>query len=563
MDSSLPLFEQFKVHTDPHTAGVRWRKWIDRLERLLEALDITEKANDSAEQKAAIDKRRLSLLLYYAGPEVIEVYETLAGNKNTYSLAKPLFATYFEPKKNVELEIFNFRRMKQESEESMDAFVLNLRQQAKRCNFTNTDLEIKLQIIQGCKSSSFRKACLRDNLTLDKMLENARSAEAANRYAESIEQSSKQTTNAVKKFKNKNNKQTGRHGNKKKCRDCGGQWPHANSACPGKGKCRNCGMDWPHAEANPCPAKGKKCNVCGKLNHFAKMCKSTGAKAGTKQAAEKTRLVNDQEISSSDESTWAVNKTEKSDPRPFATIKFCDEKVRMMIDTGSTCNLISKEVYTRLKDKPRLLAVRNAVNGYGGNALQIEGKFKTLVESKHAYTEALIYVSSNSGADCLLSYETAKSLKLVEISNAVSQPREYLQLKEKYAPLFNGLGKMKNYQVKLHIDPSVPAVTQKHRRIGFHLREAVADEIDKLLKADIIEPVNDGPTPWISPCIAVPKPKQPGKLRICVDMRAPNKAILRTRLIIPYHPNNRRPDSRPEWCNVLLKTGYESRISPA
>ena len=165
--------------------------------------------------------------------------------------------------------------------------------------------------------------------------------------------------------------------------------------------------------------------------------------------------------------------------------------------------------------------------------MRIDGKFKTKLKSKHAYTEALIYVSSSDRADCLLSYQTAKALKLVEISNAVSQPNEYKQLKEKFAPLFNGLGNMKDYQVKLHIDFSVPAVTQKHRRIGIHLREAVSEEIDKLLNADIIEPVTDGPTPWISPCIAVPKPKQPGKLRICVDMRAPNKAILKTRHIIP------------------------------
>ena len=129
----------------------------------------------------------------------------------------------------------------------------------------------------------------------------------------------------------------------------------------------------------------------------------------------------------------------------------------MIIDTGSTCNLISKEVYKRLIGRPRIQAARNTVNGYGGNAMRIDGKFKTKLKSKHAYTEALIYVSSSDRADCLLSYQTAKALKLVEISNAVSQPNEYRQLKEKFAPLFNGLGKMKDYQVKLHIDSSVPA----------------------------------------------------------------------------------------------------------
>ena len=147
MESSLPLFEQFNVHTDPHTAGVRWDKWIKRLERLLEALDIIEKAAHSEQQKTAIDKRRLALLLHYAGPEVEDIYGTLTGNKDLYSTAKPLFATYFTPKKNVELDIFNFRRSQQEPAENMDAFVTRLRQQATRCNFAVADLEIILQII--------------------------------------------------------------------------------------------------------------------------------------------------------------------------------------------------------------------------------------------------------------------------------------------------------------------------------------------------------------------------------------------------------------------------------
>ena len=45
------------------------------------------------------------------------------------------------------------------------------------------------------------------------------------------------------------------------------QTPHAS-------QCRNCGKEWPH-ENNPCPAPGKECRKCGKLNHFAKLCRSS------------------------------------------------------------------------------------------------------------------------------------------------------------------------------------------------------------------------------------------------------------------------------------------------
>jgi hypothetical protein len=43
----------------------------------------------------------------------------------------------------------------------------------------------------------------------------------------------------------------------------------------------------------------------------------------------------------------------------------------------------------------------------------------------------------------------------------------------------------------------------------------------------------DGPTPWVSPIVIAPKPKNPNEIRLCVDMREPNKAILRSRHITP------------------------------
>jgi hypothetical protein len=48
----------------------------------------------------------------------------------------------------------------------------------------------------------------------------------------------------------------------------------------------------------------------------------------------------------------------------------------------------------------------------------------------------------------------------------------------------------------------------------------------------IIEKV-DGSTPWVSPMVVAPKPKNANEIRVCVDMREPNKAILRSRHITP------------------------------
>ena len=54
----------------------------------------------------------------------------------------------------------------------------------------------------------------------------------------------------------------------------------------------------------------------------------------------------------------------------------------------------------------------------------------------------------------------------------------------KYHKVFQGVGKRK---LHLHVDPNVPPVAQKLRRVPFALCEKVSAKIDELLREDIIE----------------------------------------------------------------------------
>ena len=57
-------------------------------------------------------------------------------------------------------------------------------------------------------------------------------------------------------------------------------------------------------------------------------------------------------------------------------------------------------------------------------------------------------------------------------------------------------------------------------------------ELEKLLEHDIIERVNIA-TPWVNPIVTPPKPNNPEEIRLCVDMRQANEAIVRERHPIP------------------------------
>ena len=115
-------------------------------------------------------------------------------------------------------------------------------------------------------------------------------------------------------------------------------------------------------------------------------------------------------------------------------------------------------------------------------------------------------------------------------------------------------------QIKLHIDQSVPPVVVRHSRVPFHLQEKVAREVEKLEAANIIEKVS-GPTEWVSRIVTPPKPKKPDEIRLCVDMRAANKAILRTRHVTPTLDKLvTRLNGAKVFSKIDLHSGYHQLV---
>ena len=69
------------------------------------------------------------------------------------------------------------------------------------------------------------------------------------------------------------------------------------------------------------------------------------------------------------------------------------------------------------------------------------------------------------------------------------------------------------------------------REVPIHLRDKFDNLLKELQEQDIIEDV-EGPVEWISNPVLAPK-ETPGEIRFTVDMTNANKAIKRTRKVIP------------------------------
>jgi hypothetical protein len=91
---------------------------------------------------------------------------------------------------------------------------------------------------------------------------------------------------------------------------------------------------------------------------------------------------------------------------------------------------------------------------------------------------------------------------------------------------------LKNFQLKFHIDKSVNPVQAKQRNHPFHLKAAIEEEIQRLLDEDIIEEVRNEPSEWLSETVNILKEGK-NKVRICLDMKAANRAEIPDKFLMP------------------------------
>ena len=154
----------------------------------------------------------------------------------------------------------------QQAGENIDAYVTDLKNKASLCEFsTLKDSLIRDRIVCGIRSDKVRARLLRDpDLTLVKAIVACQAAETSQIQLKGLTE--ELPIDFVQKRGNFKPRQN-------PAKNGAAQQSHRQQ--PRKDpsqsyKCQRCG--YTH-EKKKCPAFGKKCRNCSKLNHFAKMCK--------------------------------------------------------------------------------------------------------------------------------------------------------------------------------------------------------------------------------------------------------------------------------------------------
>ncbi len=524
----------FDCLIEPATLGKRWKRWVTAFnfyadgKGLIIDNTITTEAHVSAQK--VVKRRRRAQLLHLAGQQVQDIFETLSdkGADDDYDACVNALNSYFVPKVNTTYTRQLFHHAELETGETILQFSTRLRGLAVDCNFgADINNHIRDAILWKCKAPYMKRRLLELQLQEGDALTLTRTLEAAEQ-CERIDSQMKPEDEAVNKVSLARSKTSQKGGNKFEKTT---QFAKSKRDNPPKGVCYRCGEKGHFGRDPKCPARGKECLKCHKPDHFSKMCRTKDV-----------NCVQEAESGVQDDYAFTVN----SNNTGKILVSVGDVPLNVLIDSGASTNVIDAKTWSDLKEKhvKCLFSTPKCdkkLYAYGqSEPLETRGTFRCVVSVNGRSCEANFVVIAGTGVP-ILGLETARELGVLKIDvNAVGlgtceSETECHGLSEKlqseFKDVLTGVGKLRGKQIQLKTDSSVQPVAQPMRRTPFGLREKVELKLDELMSSDIIEPVEE-PSEWVSPIVIVPKEKQ-NDIRMCIDMRRVNEAILRERHPIP------------------------------
>lgn len=236
----------FEYGSDSLTLGRRWESWLERFKAWMEISSIE-------------DGKKKKTFILMLGEETFEIWKSLRKENDSDSLdeAYTKLTEHFVTKRCEFTETCVFRRQTQGEGETMQSFEVRLRALAKYCKFADVDKEILIQLVAGSNSEQFKaKCCAKEDLKLKDALAIARTLE---RSAADVNGLTQPTAAELERKFSLNYASTSAPNRAK---------PKPSSDSP---YCNHCGYE-KHGHNKKCPAKGKKCDNCGKMNHYATVC---------------------------------------------------------------------------------------------------------------------------------------------------------------------------------------------------------------------------------------------------------------------------------------------------
>ena len=192
-------------------------------------------------------------------------------------------------------------------------------------------------------------------------------------------------------------------------------------------------------------------------------------------------------------------------------------------------------------------SVMSTAGVFGHSVMSTAGVFGHSVPPTEAVPLASMDRSQMNCASISDTAETpdSSSDRVVDLNNhslsIADLPLTQDKVESTYADVFQGLGKFLGDPYKLRLKPDAVSVKHRPRRVPVHLQDALHEEVERLVKIDVLEKVTE-PTEWVNSFVIVEKvidslnahsPNHSIKKSIClcIDPKDLNEALERE----PYY----------------------------
>ena len=559
----------FQLSRDSNDTAVRWAKWKKNIERQFRFFGIID------------PQLKKDGLIIYGGQEIADLDDsipdpTLEGEQNEYTQLIAKLDQHFLPKKNKDYARFKLGNLIQQDDEPMATYYARIREIAKKCSYTDEDDAIRDHIIKTMRNNAIRVKAIRNNWTLQQILDEAAISEQAQLQAREIKEKLEATGTS----------QRVKYTKQDSCQRCGRKHD--------KGKC---------------PAYGEKCRKCGKLNHFAIVCKShptrnpneknrnrrenpqyrrqdnklKGKGQQNRPYSRRDDRKDNQKLDGGKPNIRHVEKTEEnfsssssdsSNDEDFiqhlrikqttrmnrkkisksCTVKINGVATEIEPDTGSDANIMDEEQFRRFqKTRPEIRLKKSRIKLRALlQDIPVLGECSVIIQNQTRQTRTrMIVIKGKMDSLPLIGRPTLSNLGMVlidetgnlsketeqETSKVKKVTEKHQKLEEilkKYEERFQGIGKAKrdekDIEIHLPMNENATPIAQKPRRVPYHLLKPLEERINEFVESDIIEKVPEHEAiEWCSPLVVQPKAKNPKDIRVSLDLRMLNQSMSRTR----------------------------------
>ena len=439
---------------------------------------------------------------------------------------------HVEGQLNVTVERRNFRKRKQQLEETFHDFLCSLKELARTCQFCNdacTRNNIRDQIIEGLNDSDTVQELLKEQrLTLPNAITTCRGMEAAKKEVTNMKGTSVQRINHKKTEVKNKSKQKQRRSSPANTNTKQNSSPQSQGNCPG------CGRGPHHGGRRNCPAIKVDCHSCGKIGHFESVCQSKNK--------ENNPSVNALEVNKNNH-LWSINAVTAEPPAPTVLLHARalngEADVQVLPDSGANSCAAGTQFLNKLGERKGNLRPSDiepqAVNG---NTMTPLGCLPVTFSTSGRSTEEIVHIYPGiKGAliswkaaihlrflpECYPTPLTNQTLAKVSATNKVTKE----DLIAEFPIVFDGIIRtMPGEKFKIVLtDDAKPFCVHTPRTVRFPFREKLRELLNALLDAGIIASQTE-PTDWCAPIVVVLK-KDGESLRLCVGLSKLNRYVKR------------------------------------